>query len=206
MPALLRFGLAEARYKAKTQDRHSEMFSSALRFGAIAQWLHWATVIFVIAAWLLGVFGNSLPGKLAQTAGLFVHMAAGLLVFLLAVTRLAWRSIDVTRYVNINVTARARLLLIASKVTHLSLYTLLIIVPLVGIGVQFANGNSLPVFGLFQIASPWVADRPFARSLKKIHELLAHTLMAVAALHAAAALFHHWVLGDRTLLRMLPGK
>ena len=32
------------------------------------------------------------------------------------------------------------------------------------------------------------------------------SLMALAGLHAAAALMHHWVLGDRTLVRMLPRK
>ena len=78
-------------------------------------------------------------------------------------------------------------------------------VPLVGIAVQFARGNPLPVFGLFDIASPWSADRAFARNLKGIHELLAHGLLALAALHAAAALVHHWVFNDRALTRMLPG-
>ena len=78
-------------------------------------------------------------------------------------------------------------------------------VPLVGMAVQFARGNPLPVFGLFDIASPWSADRAFARNLKGIHELLAHGLLALAALHAAAALVHHWVFKDRALTRMLPG-
>ena len=53
--------------------------------------------------------------------------------------------------------------------------------------------------------SPWPADRAFARNLKGIHEWLAHGLMALAALHAAAALVHHWVFKDGTLARMLPG-
>jgi cytochrome b561 len=38
-----------------------------------------------------------------------------------------------------------------------------------------------------------------------IHEILANTLVILAALHAVAALIHHWVLRDRTLIRMLPG-
>jgi cytochrome b561 len=70
--------------------------------------------------------------------------------------------------------------------------------------VQFARGNALPVFGLFEIASPWSANRSFARSMKDVHEVLANTLVILAVLHAAAALAHHWLLRDRTLLRMLP--
>ena len=94
---------------------------------------------------------------------------------------------------------------LGAKLAHLGLYLLLVAVPLVGMAVQFARGNPLPVFGLFDIASPWSADRAFARNLKGIHELLAHGLLALAALHAAAALVHHWVLKDRALTRMLPG-
>jgi len=40
----------------------------------------------------------------------------------------------------------------------------------------------------------------------KVHEYLADTLVALAGLHAAAALMHHWILGDGTLARMLPHK
>ena len=62
----------------------------------------------------------------------------------------------------------------------------------------------MPVFGLIDIASPWPADRAFSRSVREVHELLANALMVVAGIHAAAALAHHWIFRDRTLLRMLP--
>ena len=74
-----------------------------------------------------------------------------------------------------------------------------------GIITQFARGDALSIFRLFEIASPWVKDRAFARSVTAIHEILANTLVILAALHAVAALIHHWVLRDRTLVRMLPG-
>jgi cytochrome b561 len=74
-----------------------------------------------------------------------------------------------------------------------------------GILVQFARGHALPVFGLWEIASPWVRDREFAKSMLEVHELMANALVVLAAMHGAAALVHHFVLGDRTLRRMLPG-
>jgi cytochrome b561 len=61
------------------------------------------------------------------------------------------------------------------------------------------------LFGLSQIPSPWLADRAFARSAKEVHEVLANALVILAGLHAAAALVHHWIFRDRTLVRMLPG-
>lgn len=181
-----------------------DIFSSSLRYGAIARLLHWATVLLVVAAWLLGVFGDALPGKPAQAAGLYVHIAAGLLVIVLTVLRLAWRGVDAAPTEDVATTALARWTLLAARAMHLCLYGLLIAAPLIGIGVQFARGHALPVFGLFEIVSPWPADRAYAHSLKEVHELLSHALVAVAFLHAAAAMLHHWVLHDRTLLRMLP--
>jgi hypothetical protein len=46
--------------------------------------------------------------------------------------------------------------------------------------LQFARGNSLPVFGLLDIVSPWAKDRALVGSLKEIHETLANFLMMVA--------------------------
>lgn len=82
---------------------------------------------------------------------------------------------------------------------------LLAAVVLAGIIAQFADGDALPVFGLFNIASPWAKDHRLAKTVQEVHEVLANALVIVAGLHTAAALAHHWLLRDRTLTRMLPG-
>lgn len=93
---------------------------------------------------------------------------------------------------------------IAGRLAHYALYGRLVAVPIAGIVLQFARGDALPLLGLAEIPSPWVADRTYARSVKEVHEVLANALVILAAFHAAAALVHHWVLHDRTLVRMLP--
>jgi len=92
----------------------------------------------------------------------------------------------------------------AGRLVHYALYALLVAVPIAGIVLQFARGYALPLFGLAEIPSPWVADRTYARSAKEVHEVLANALVILAVFHAAAALVHHWVFRDRTLVRMLP--
>ena len=76
--------------------------------------------------------------------------------------------------------------------------------PGAGIILQFARGDALPLFGLAETPSPRLKDRAFAHNVKKVHEILAHTLVILAAFHAAAALIHHLIFRDRTLVRMLP--
>jgi cytochrome b561 len=102
-------------------------------------------------------------------------------------------------------TALGRMAEVGARVLHFVFYALLVAIPVMGILVQFARGRALPIFGVWEIASPWVRDRDFARSMIGIHELLANALMVLALLHGAAALMHHFVFRDRTLRRMLPG-
>jgi cytochrome b561 len=175
--------------------------NSAQGYGAVAVLLHWLTAAFVVLAWLLGTFGDVLP-RASRAAGLSVHIAAGLAIIAFVALRLGWRLVDPPP--PIETTRFGTWLGIAARVTHFALYALLIATPALGIALQFARGNALPIFGLAEIASPWIRDRAFASSTKELHETSANLLMMVAALHTAAALAHHWLWRDRTLGRMLP--
>lgn len=178
-----------------------QLLNSKTHYGALAQIIHWLTAIFVVAGWLLGTFIDDFS-RPVHAAMLVVHMALGQCVIALLVIRLAWRFVDPppppekTRF--------GRLQELAAALIHYLLYALLLAVPCLGIIVQLTRGNALPIFGVWDVLSPWHANRALARSVLKVHEYLANTLVALAGLHAAAALMHHWVLGDRTLVRMLP--
>ena len=176
--------------------------NSSQGYGAIPQAAHWLTVILVALAWVLGLFGDDLPKGTPRDAGLFVHMSAGLAVVILLVVRLALNLVNPPPLAGPATLGIWTVRL--GQATHYVLYAMLIAVPVTGIVLQFARGDALPIFGIADIASPWVKDRAFAGSVKEVHEILAHTLVVVAGFHAAAALFHHWVLHDRTLVRMLP--
>jgi cytochrome b561 len=180
-----------------------QLTNTKTHYGIAVQAMHWLTVIFVVAGWLLGTFLDDFPKNL-HGAMLVVHMTLGQCVIALLVVRLAWRFLnpppppEKTRF--------GRLQVRAAALSHVLLYALLFAVPLAGILVQLTRGHALPIFGFWDMASPWPADRATARSILRIHEYLANTLVALAGIHAAAALGHHWVFGDRTLVRMLPGK
>jgi cytochrome b561 len=182
------------------------LFNSAKDYGAIAQTLHWLTVFLVILAWALGVFGDVLPKGGARQIGLFVHISAGIAILALLVARLTWRWVDPTPRTEATEFGAwmGRWLDPVAGIAHYSLYALLVAVPVAGIVLQFARGDALPLFGLAEISSPWLKDSAFAHSVKEVHEILAHALVTLATFHAAAALIHHWVFRDRTLVRMLP--
>jgi cytochrome b561 len=52
---------------------------------------------------------------------------------------------------------------------------------------------------------PWIGpDRALAHNLREIHETLGVTGYYLICLHVVAALFHHYIMRDGTLARMLP--
>jgi cytochrome b561 len=172
------------------------------RYSPPAQIFHWLTVLFIAAAWTLGVIGDDLPRGPLRHTGELIHILSGEVVVLLLLLRLVWRF--VTPAPPLEQTRFGALAALATKLGHLAIYALLFAAPVVGLVTLFHGGEPLPLFGIAEIPSPWPRNRELKHYSQEIHELLAHVLLLLAVLHAAAALAHHYVLKDRTLKRMLP--
>ncbi|BAN27621.1 cytochrome B561 (plasmid) [Caballeronia insecticola] len=88
--------------------------------------------------------------------------------------------------------------------THIALYALLIVLPLMG----WANASSRdwPVALFARIPLPYLSSpgSRFGHALGDWHANLAWVLLALVVLHVCAAIYHHLVLRDGTLIRMLP--
>jgi cytochrome b561 len=180
-----------------------QLVNSQMRYGAIPVALHWLTVMCVIAGWLLGQLMDAFPKGPPRVSALWAHMTLGELVMAFLFVRLVWRIVDPPP--PLEPTWFGGWLMVASKLGHVILYALLLAVPLVGIIVQLKEGKPLPIFGVWNVLSPWPRDHVTAESILEVHEVLANALLIMAGIHAAAALIHHYVLRDRTLVRMLPG-
>lgn len=177
------------------------MPSTSGRYSPPAQIFHWLTVLFVLAAWTLGTLGEDLPRGSIRHLGEFVHILLGETVVMLLVLRLFWRVVTPAPDAD---AAAGPMAARVAKAMHIVLYGLLLAVPVVGVVMLFHGGEALTVFGAFDLASPWMKNRELKHDWKEIHEFLANLLLALAALHAGAALVHHYVFRDRALKRMLP--
>jgi cytochrome b561 len=91
----------------------------------------------------------------------------------------------------------------AAATTHLILYALLLMLPLLGWALSNAAGKSV---GLFGVPLPALvgADEDLADELQTWHVDTAWVLLAIVSLHIAAALWHHFVMRDGVLRTMLP--
>lgn len=158
--------------------------------------LHWLTALLIAAAWL-GAQAIDLFPRDQRPPVVSLHMLAGLAVGLMLVWRAALRFGGRVALP----AAEPGLMERAARATHVVLYALMAALVVLGIANAWARGDSL--FGLLSLsAAP--AERDLRRAIGGLHELAANAILVVAGLHAAAALFHHYVLRDGVLRRMLP--
>lgn len=90
-----------------------------------------------------------------------------------------------------------------SRLLHYALYAFMLAVPTVGWLTLSADGMPIVLFGL-RVPSLVNANESLSHQLKELHEALAMAGYFLIGFHAAAALVHHYVIRDNTLVRMLP--
>jgi cytochrome b561 len=172
--------------------------TQGLRHDSATIVLHWATAALVIALWIIGQTVDVFPNGPLRIDYRSLHIVFGAVLALVVLARLAWRLVRRDGLPPID----HGLLLVIARVTHWTLYALLVATVVVGVNYAWARGDSL--FNVFRIPQMVPGDRALAHQIGDWHALAANALLIVAGLHAAAALFHHIILRDATLRRMVP--
>ena len=175
--------------------------NTTARWGSLAQLLHWVIVALIITQLVLAGMSSRLPLGMAKLAVLARHKSVGITILGLAIIRLAWRWLNPTPELPNTLKPYERVL---ANVTRFMLYALLFAMPFTGWIMSSARNFPVSWFNLVQLPDLVAPNRPLYDAMHETHEILAWTLIAVAVLHAAAALKHHFVLKDDVLRRMLP--
>ena len=89
-----------------------------------------------------------------------------------------------------------------ARLTHWVLYALILTTLVLGLANVWMRGDT--IFNLFTVPAFDPANRALRSLVGGWHALAADAILILAGLHAAAALFHHYILRDRVLRRMLP--
>ena len=175
--------------------------NSAQDYGLLAILLHWLVALVVIAMFTLGVWMTGL-GYYDDwyKRGPDLHKSIGILLFIVMIGRVLWRSINTTPEDEPGISALQRQL---AHTVHLLLYALLFALMISGYLISTADGKPIHVFNLFAVPAI-ISDIPNMEDVAgEVHWYIALTLISLAGLHAIAALKHHFIDRDRTLKKML---
>lgn len=141
--------------------------------------LHWAVALLILVAWLSAEGAEEALEAIEDggTVDFVPHVAFGLAILTLVVLRLAVR---LTRGAPAAPGVPGSLPVKAAAWGHRVIYLLMIAVPLGGISIWFGGMDNGDIHGLF-----------------------ANVLMLVVLGHTAMAIYHHYVLKDGLIRRMM---
>jgi cytochrome b561 len=175
--------------------------NTAEAYGSLAKFLHWAIVLLIVGQWFLAEAAEEAGKGTPERASLMGwHISFGMLVLLLAVVRIAWKALNSGQPAALGEAWQRK----AAAAGHGLLYLLILLQPISGWLVVSTGGRGPGFFGLFQFPALTGKDHDLHDAMEGVHEWLFNALVIVAVVHVAAALYHHWVLKDPTLRRMLP--
>lgn len=162
--------------------------------------LHWLTVALVLLQFVLAETWG-FADRPSRHLMIAAHMSFGIILSIVIVTRIVWRLMP-RHQVDPIVSGWVERV---SKAVQFLLYVLLVVQAALGYVMRWAGNEAMSLFGL-------LIQPPFAELPKSIRHLLtgAHNwigwaIIIIAFGHALAALYHHFVVRDNVLNRMLPG-
>ncbi|WP_226646389.1 cytochrome b [Microbulbifer variabilis] len=185
-------------------------------YGTVAKWLHWIIAVLFLGSYVSVYYLKWFTEKDTPEnwTALQLHLSIGITIGAFVLLRIFWRFTNPAPRLE----PGSRLEHIAARTWHFLLYLVMIIAPLTG---YLGTGVNTEYFFLFEI--PQFADtslftslvqnkmgmtfKQFEEPIDFIHkEVLGEWLVWLLILvHTLAALYHHFIKKDRTLVRMTTG-
>nr|WP_086939968.1 cytochrome b [Thaumasiovibrio occultus] len=164
-----------------------------------ARLFHWVSALTVFALFGVGLWmvGLDYYSSWYRTAPHW-HKSVGLLLALLTLLRMAWKMLKPHPAIE-----GKRWEVIAAKSAHHTMYLLLAVMFISGYLISTSDGRAIAVFNWFEIPGAGELFPQQSDLAGKAHYYSAWLLIVLAGVHALAALKHHFIDKDNTLLKML---
>jgi cytochrome b561 len=171
------------------------------RYTTTAIVLHWVVGIAILVLIGLGWYMVDIPKKTPERAFFFnLHKSIGVTVAAFVLLRILWRVFNAPPPLPRSIPAWQ---IAAAKWTHALLYLCMVLMPVFGfVGSNFGK-YGVKYFGL-QVGPFFPEDAAMVSLFQSFHRWTSYVLVALIALHVAAALKHAIVDRSGVLRRMLP--
>jgi cytochrome b561 len=194
-------GCAQARHPALADAK--PMRTRRRPFDGVTICLHWATALLVLAMFASAWLHSQAEARESVYAGALIqiHRSLGAALWVATAFRLVWRltNAELPPFPFDMIKVHRAIV----QLTEYLLYALLLVQPATGLSVALFNGRAVALF-VWRIPQLLPQDKAISAAFHSAHEIGAWALVALAAGHASAALFHHFVLRDDVLQCMAP--
>ena len=177
------------------------MKDSSATYGLITIVLHWLMAVIIIAMFVLGKYmiGLDYYDPFYHT-GPWWHKSIGLIVISLLIFRIIWKfSNQKVAEIESHTVTEIKL----AQLVQISLYLLMISCCISGVLISTAEGAAIDFFDLFAVPAIISLGEAQAELAADIHEYSTLALIILAALHMLAAMKHHFIDKDTTLIKIL---
>ena len=166
--------------------------TTQVRFAAASRLLHWLMAPMIIAMLFIGV---GMAASVSRRYDLLVsiHRPLGIAIMVLCVARIVNRLINPPPDLPDTVPSLQRF---AAKASHILLYALMLVMPLVGWGMLSAARYPIVLYGAVQLPPILPHDLTLYAWLRDLHTGLAYLLFATFLAHFGAALYHGLIRRD----------
>ena len=170
-------------------------------YGIVSRLFHWLMAIAIFAMFVLGLwmvrldyyspYYNSAPD---------LHRSVGMILLFALLVRWLWRTVN-PKPSDVELSPIERK---ASLAVHWGFYVLMLALMISGYLISTPDGDPISVFGWFDVPS-LVQMRGLESRAGYVHRILAYLTLALATVHALAALKHHYIDKSSILTRMWSG-
>lgn len=171
-----------------------------VQYTRTAKFLHWLLALLIIGMLCMGLYMGSLGFTPLKFQLYQLHKSIGITILMLVAFRLLWRFTNPAPMLPAHMPVWQKF---AAHSTHTLLYILMFAMPVSGYVMSDAAGYHPTWFGL-PVPILTGPNPGLAESLALFHEYASYAIWALLAAHVGAALFHHVIVKDNTLRKMLP--
>jgi cytochrome b561 len=177
--------------------------NDSTRYGSLVISLHWLMLLLIVAVYACIELRVLYPrGSDIREALKTWHFMIGLGIFALVWLRLLSRFLGPVP----PITPRpSQWQLHVAHAVEFTIYAFMIVMPLLGWLILSGQNKPVPFFGI-ELPPLISENKELAKQLEEVHEIVGNFGYFLIALHAAAALAHHYIQRDNTLTRMLPSR
>lgn len=174
------------------------MSTQSPRFAASSRVLHWLMAVLILAMLFIGV-GMAASESARYSTLVSIHKPLGIAILILVAIRIVNRLINPPPPLPADMPGIQRF---AAHASHLVLYGLMVLLPLIGWSMLSAGGYPIVLFGPLHLPPILPQNATVYATLRELHTVLAYLLFLTFLAHFAAALFHGLIRRDGVLESM----